>query len=511
MTEEAAQHQPTGATPPPATPTGGPPPPWGPAGVPPPDPSPPGGGTSFTSRYGLVRPHDGRFLAGVCAAIGRATNTDPVLWRVLLAVLGFFGGIGILVYVSAWLIIPGEGDTASPVESMLGRGRSSMSPATVIVLGILVAVSFAFIVTDAFRAVLLGAAILICGALLLNRERPDRAGHPRPTGTPTDPAPPGSYPTPTEAPATGPTTESPFGAVQPVENPGTGTPAEPTVARAHPDDTPTPTVPTPTIPTHTAWRPAPSWAPPPEAPTAPGAPPGGVRPPFAPYGPYAGSTVPPAPQRASKRPRERSALGAVTFSLVFLVLGLLAVLDLAGVLPLTASAYFAAILATVGLGLLVGTWFGRARWLIALGLVTAAALAMATVAESYDHFSGVNKTVTWAPASHAELATRYENTFGDAVLDLRAVDFTGRNSEVVMAVTIGEATVLLPPNVDATVTTDINVGEAIVFGHQSDPRDEHGGFDGPPRDTTNLGADGPGGGTLRLFIHVNAGRLEVTR
>ena len=107
-------------------------------GPPPGGYAPPPGAAGFTSRYGLLRPREGRYLAGVCAAIGRATNTDPVLWRVLLAVLGFFGGIGILVYVAAWLIIPGEGDTASPVESMLGRGRSSMSPVTVIVLSILV-------------------------------------------------------------------------------------------------------------------------------------------------------------------------------------------------------------------------------------------------------------------------------------------------------------------------------------------------------------------------------------
>jgi hypothetical protein len=38
------------------------------------------------------RPTRGRYIAGVCGALGRATNTDPVLWRVVLAVLGFFGG-----------------------------------------------------------------------------------------------------------------------------------------------------------------------------------------------------------------------------------------------------------------------------------------------------------------------------------------------------------------------------------------------------------------------------------
>lgn len=443
MTEEAAQHQPTGATSPSATPTGEPPP-GGPPGGPPPPPSggpppPPPGGSGFTSRYGLVRPHDGRYLAGVCAAIGRATNTDPVLWRVLLAVLGFFGGIGILVYVSAWLVIPGEGDTASPVESMLGRGRSSMSPVTVIVLGILVAVSFAFIVTDTFRAVLLGAAILISGALLLNRERPGRS---RPPVAPPQP-----------------------------------------------------------------W---PTWAPP-QAPTAPEAPPGGFRPPFAPHGPYASPPPPPAPPPAPrperKRPRERSALGGVTFSLVFLILGLLAVLDLTGVPTLGASAYFAAVLATIGLGLLVGAWFGRARWLIALGLITAAALGVATVAES-DRFHAVNQAVTWAPANHAELASRYENTVGSSLLDLRSVDFTGKHSEITVAVTAGEATVVLPPNVDTTVTATVSVGDAVIFDQRVDKR---GASTGVLRESTDLGADGPGGGTLRLFVQIDVGKLEVTR
>lgn len=151
---------------------------------------PPPGPAGFTSRYGLVRPREGRYLAGVCAAIGRATNTDPILWRVLLAVLGFFGGIGVLVYVAAWLIIPAEGDSASPVESMLGRGRSSMSPVTVIVLGLLVAVMFGLIVTDSFRAIMLGAAILIGGALLLNRNARGTGGPAgAPPGVPPPPAP----------------------------------------------------------------------------------------------------------------------------------------------------------------------------------------------------------------------------------------------------------------------------------------------------------------------------------
>ncbi|MGV9215729.1 PspC domain-containing protein [Micromonospora sp. RB23] len=503
------------------------------------------GGTGFTSRYGLVRPRDGRYLAGVCAAIGRATNTDPVLWRVLLAVLGFFGGIGILVYVAAWLIIPNEGDTASPVESMLGRGRSSMSPVTVIILGILVAASFGYIVTDAFRAVLLGAAILIGGALLLNRDNrgPQPSGGPvppSPAGTPPGPVPPVAWPAPAHGtvPPSGPLATAPLAgdapsyatAYPPVQGgqPAATTPptfgaqpespvamvsgagpvsAQPAAATAASQGTGWPGSDTPT----SGWPSAPVTAVPAAVPsTQPGATtPGGYRPPFAPHGPYAApapAAYPPLkPPKPPKRPRERSSLGPVTFSLIFLALGVVALLDLLDVFDVGASAYFAAALATIGLGLLVGTWFGRARWLIALGLVTAAALGTATVAESYDRIRGVDGAVTWAPTDYRDLADRYENSFGDAVLDLRGIDFTKQDTQVTVAINFGQATVVVPPNVDVTTVADVNAGDATVFGNRS------GGIDGRLRESTDLGADGPGGGKLRLYIHVNAGNLEVTR
>ncbi|MFI6783535.1 PspC domain-containing protein [Micromonospora sp. NPDC050276] len=531
---------------------GGTPP--GPGGPGPSAPPPPLGGTGFTSRYGLVRPREGRYLAGVCAAIGRATNTDPVLWRVLLAVLGFFGGIGILVYVAAWLIIPNEGDTASPIESMLGRGRSSMSPVTVIVLGILVAASFAYIVTDAFRAVLLGAAILVAGALLLNRDgrnpRPGTPGGPpqsAPSGNPPGPVvPPVAWPAPSygTAPSTGPvvtpptvtsspgyatatTGAAPTVTIPAYDAPPTSDPLSSTAAQPVSGVGPVSGQPAGTTAVQPGWpapptgwpstgTPSAGWpsAPVSSAATAPtgyptAPPPSGYRPPFAPHGPYASPapapTAAPKPPKPPKRPKERSPLGAVTFSLIFLVLGVVALLDLLDVFAISASAYFAAALATIAVGLLVGTWFGRARWLIALGLVTAAALGTATVAESYDRIRGVDGAVTWAPTDYRDLADRYENSFGDAVLDLRGIDFSKRDSQVTVAVNFGQATVVVPPNVDVTTVADVNAGDATIFGSRS------GGLDGRLRESTDVGADGPGGGTLRLYIHVNAGNLEVTR
>lgn len=188
-----------------------------------------------------------------------------------------------------------------------------------------------------------------------------------------------------------------------------------------------------------------------------------------------------------------------------MVVGVVAILDLLDVFPIGAAGYFAAVLATIGLGLLVGTWFGRARWLIALGLVAAAALGVAAVAESYDRVRGVDGAVTWAPTSYRELADRYENSFGDATLDLRAVDFDKQDTDLTVVVNFGEATIVVPPNVDVTAVTNVKAGEATVFGRRTS------GLEGQARQLTDLGPDGPGGGTLRLTVHVNAGNLEVTR
>ncbi|MEV4759774.1 PspC domain-containing protein [Micromonospora sp. NPDC049559] len=543
---------PTGGAAPPPPPPPGPPPGWGygPGAAPPPPT-----GAGFTSRYGLVRPRDGRYLAGVCAAIGRATNTDPVLWRVLLAVLGFFGGIGILVYVAAWLIIPGEGDTASPVESMLGRGRSSMSPVTVIVLSVLVAVSFGFIVTDAFRAVLLGAAILIGGAILLNRDAGRRDANADRTGA----APAGVAP---GAPAAGggfaaaapgqpgPTTA--FPAAPGAGHPGAGGFVAPAGARYAEPGRPAsyPAAPggyqqpeargtaaagqagggTAEPPT----EPLPAWSALTTSPLPPapgygasgygtpaygtpgyGPPPGGAyRPPFAPRGPYAGTgpyppggapVPPPAKPPKAPRNRERSPLGAATFSLIFLAIGVTAILDLGGVISVPVSGYFAVALTTIGLGLLVGTWFGRARWLIALGLAGAVALGIATLAESYEGVQGPDAPVVWTPTSYQELADRYENQFGDSTLDLRNVDFGGHETDISVQVNVGSLTILVPPRVDVTTETRVRAGDTDIFGtHWS-------GFDRTDRTATDYGSDGPGGGTLRLDLNVNAGNLEVRR
>jgi signal transduction histidine kinase len=56
----------------------------------------------------LRRDLDNRVVAGVCAGIGRRIGLDPVILRVAFVVAAAAGGVGILLYGLAWLLIPAE-------------------------------------------------------------------------------------------------------------------------------------------------------------------------------------------------------------------------------------------------------------------------------------------------------------------------------------------------------------------------------------------------------------------
>ncbi|MEU8359195.1 PspC domain-containing protein [Nonomuraea sp. NPDC048882] len=53
----------------------------------------------------LRRSSEGRFLMGVCAGLGRYTGIDPVVFRVGVAVLLLGSGVGLLLYLAAFLLM----------------------------------------------------------------------------------------------------------------------------------------------------------------------------------------------------------------------------------------------------------------------------------------------------------------------------------------------------------------------------------------------------------------------
>jgi hypothetical protein len=394
-----------------------------------------------------------------------------VLWRVLLVVLGLFGGVGVLIYLIGWLGIQGEGDSVSPIESLLGRGKSAMQPISVVLLSVAAVLSFVFIVQDGFRATLLGAAVVVAIALLIKRNSAGRSA--------TAPSHPATSPPPGAA--------FPFGHSGP----------DPTSAFAAASPPAGATSPDPLTASH-----APSYPPPFTAQfTAPSA--GDYRPPFAPHGPYATRPAPPPPPppKAPKPKRERSKLGRITFFAVVVVLGVLAMIDVAGA-RVPVPGYFAAALATIGLGLIVGAWFGRARGLIALAVITAIGLG---IAAGVERFGGEVANSNYRPTSLAQVADRYEFTLGNVTLELRGVDFTNAAQDTTIAMKAGQVRVRLPANVDTNATVTMQNGLAMMFGHEYTNADVHS------LAVTDLGSDGVGGGTLRLNLQVNNGRVEVAR
>jgi phage shock protein PspC (stress-responsive transcriptional regulator) len=47
-----------------------------------------------------------RKIAGVCGGLGEFLDIDPVFFRAIFIVLAFVGGLGILLYIVLWLVMP---------------------------------------------------------------------------------------------------------------------------------------------------------------------------------------------------------------------------------------------------------------------------------------------------------------------------------------------------------------------------------------------------------------------
>ncbi len=60
-------------------------------------------------RQGLVRPRQGRLIAGVCAGLGRRFGIGPWLARLLfIVILMVIPGSQIIVYPILWILMPNE-------------------------------------------------------------------------------------------------------------------------------------------------------------------------------------------------------------------------------------------------------------------------------------------------------------------------------------------------------------------------------------------------------------------
>jgi phage shock protein PspC (stress-responsive transcriptional regulator) len=98
----------------------------------------------------LRRSREDKIIAGVCGGLGRYFDIDPVIFRIAAVALAFVGGAGLLLYLAALLLMPGDDGTAVVAPGGQGRNRALAIVGVVVLL--LVAWPF-----------LLGGGLLLAG------------------------------------------------------------------------------------------------------------------------------------------------------------------------------------------------------------------------------------------------------------------------------------------------------------------------------------------------------------
>lgn len=115
----------------------------------------------------LTRVDDGRWLGGVAAGLGRYFDVNPLVYRIAFAALAFAGGTGILLYVAAWLVIPGERSQDSVAVNALREHRERpwlLLGVGLLLFGAVLALSEAELwhgIGNVWLAALLGGAALL--------------------------------------------------------------------------------------------------------------------------------------------------------------------------------------------------------------------------------------------------------------------------------------------------------------------------------------------------------------
>jgi phage shock protein C len=83
--------------------------------------------TSTTDRPAarqLRRSADDRMLAGVAGGIARYLDADVTLVRIIIAALALLNGVGLALYIAAWLLLPEDGQDQSLAAAWMAHRQN---------------------------------------------------------------------------------------------------------------------------------------------------------------------------------------------------------------------------------------------------------------------------------------------------------------------------------------------------------------------------------------------------
>ena len=135
----------------------------------------------------LVRPRNGRMIAGVCQGIADHFRIDPLFVRIGFVVATFFGGAGAIAYVAGWLLIPEQDESTSIGERIVREHRWGRIAGIVLIA--IAVTSFGGPVWWFSRGALFPVALIVGGVLLLIPGVFDREPRPPVAGPPAPPPP----------------------------------------------------------------------------------------------------------------------------------------------------------------------------------------------------------------------------------------------------------------------------------------------------------------------------------
>ena len=369
--------------------------------------------TQQPMRPPLRRSSDDRVISGVCGGLARTLGVDPIIIRVIVAILAILGGTGIAAYIIAWILIPDDAGSSAFQRTREGNGR--------------------------FTQFLLVAVLAIAGISLLDVAWPGRSG-------------------------------DSFGfflflliAVVAWQAFGSGSWGNSSVKKDADGTT--------TITTGNGTK---------IVKLSEG---GGVE--------------------ITKTREPKSVLGRIVWNGLAVAVGLMLMLNYTDVTNLSGRTILAVAMVIVALGLLLSAFIGRARGLIAVGLLLGLLMLPGNI--NTNHGTGDRQ---WSPVTMAAAAEPFELGAGDATLDLTKVPVTlasGQTLAVTANVGLGKLTVLVPRTMNISVHSTAGLGSLQVF----DPDAGVALKEGAKITLDQSFEDIPNTGTVYLDLSVGLGQIEV--
>ena len=206
------------------------------------------------------------------------------------------------------------------------------------------------------------------------------------------------------------------------------------------------------------------------------------------------------PTEAHPVPKRRP-YGAVVTGALLVVVGGLWLFDAIDVIDVQAAIVLPAVLAVIGLALIIGAFDGPHTGLVVAGVFVSIAV-LAVAAAPPDAFHGGigerNITVT----DEVNLAERYDVGVGELRLDLSHLDMT-EAAEVQVTVGAGDIMIFLPADVPVDIEAAVGAGQINLLGETGDGLSVTRTYTSDGFDSATV--------TLTLDLDVAAGNIRVDR